>query len=311
VLRPRSYVNGLITKQERPWFRELWPFVNELVAVDLPEKRLIVTQLETDAWGVTGEQVFAVARENISARGEELALTPGETFILHDADGGSYADSMIVANGWLSRLSIPDGPRPLVFFPGDGTLMVGTDAPDVAPAMFEGAEEMYLEAERCISPQGYTIEGGTVVPFDQAGPHALRSLALRARTLLASTEYNAQTEFLRDHYENELLPQYVGAAMVIQTPWGPRTTAVWGEGIPWELPQTDYVTLFTADRSDSFAVPFPILADAVGILPIPGLTPVRYRANEFPTPELLAALRPHAVELLSGDPSGRSGNADF
>nr|WP_293347335.1 hypothetical protein [Mycobacterium sp.] len=298
VLRPQSYVNDLVNSGAQPWVRPVLPFVNELVVVDLPTAPAMVTPRETEAWGIAGEQVFAVARENLSA--QQQTFTPGEQFLLQDADGSTYIDSMILATGWLSSLSVAGGPRPLVFFPGDGALLVGTDAPDVAPGLFEAAEQMYLEANQSISPQGYTISGNAIVPFDQAGPHVLRLLGLRARTLLAANEYHDQAEFLRDHYEREQFPQYVGAAQVIETPWGARTTAVWGQGLPWELPQADYVTFLVGDPSqvsDSFTVPFSTVVELVGILPVAGLNPIRYRASDWPVPEVLAALKSHAVEL--------------
>ncbi|MDM4139356.1 MULTISPECIES: hypothetical protein [Mycobacterium] len=300
VLRPQSYVNYLVNAGGQPWVRPVFPFINEMVVVDLPTVRAMVTPAETSAWGITGDEAFAVARENLSARQQTFA--PGEKFLLKDADGGTYIESMILATGWLGSLAVAGGPRPLVFFPGDGVLLLGTDAPDDAANLFEVAEQMYLDAEQPISPQGYTIEGTVIAPFDQAGPHPLRELALRARTLLATQEYRHQTEFLREHYERELFPQYVGEAQVIETAWGRRTTVAWGQGIPWELPQTDYVTFLVGDPSnvsDKFTVPFATVVDAVGILPVAGISPVRYRANEWPTPELLATLKAHAVDFPS------------
>lgn len=298
VLRPQSYVNHLVNNEAQPWVRQVLPFISELVVVDLPDARAMVTPQETNAWGISGEQAFTVARENLTAH--QQTFTPGEKFMLQDADGSSYIDSMILATGWLGSLSVPGGPRPLVFFPGDGASILGTDAPDVAPGLFEVAEQMYLEASVPISPQGYTFEGSTIVPFDQAGPHVLRQLGLRARTILAANEYRQQTDFLREHYERELFPQYVGAAQVVETSWGLRTTAVWGQGIPWELPHTDYVTFVAGDPAnvtDTFSVPFATVVDLVGILPVVGLNPVRYRATEWPTPDALSALKEHAVDL--------------
>lgn len=301
VLRPQSYVNHLVNNGALPWVRPVFPFISEMVVVDLPTMRAMVTQSETEGWGITGEQAFAMARENLTAH--QQTFTPGEKMSVKDADGGTYVDSLILATGWLGSLSVPDGPRPLVFFPGDGVLLIGTDTADDAPGLFDVAEQMYLNADQPVSPQGYTIEGSAIVPFDQAGPHPLRDLGLRARALLASNEYQQQTEFLREHYERELFPQYVGDAQVIDTAWGRRTTAVWGQGIPWELPHTDYVTFVVGDPSnvsDTFSVPFPVVIDVVGILPVTGIDPVRYRANEWPSPELLATLKAHAVNLHSG-----------
>lgn len=300
VLRPQSYVNHLVNSGAQPWVRPVFPHINEMVVVDLPTVRAMVTPAETGAWGITGDQAFAVARENLSAR--QQTFTPGEKYLLKDADGESYIDSMILAAGWLGSLAVAGGPRPLVFFPGNGTLVLGTDAPDEVPELFEAAEQVYVEAEQPISPQGYTIEGAVIVPFDQAGPHPLRSFGLTARSLLAAREYHHQTQYLREHYERELFPQYVGEAQMIDTPWGRHTTTVWGDGPSWELPQTDYITFLIGDSSnvsDRFTVPFATVVDVVGILPVSGITPSRYRADEWPAPDMLATLKAHAIDLPS------------
>lgn len=301
VLRPQSYANQLVNNGAQPWVRPVFPHINEMVVVDLPTVRAMVTPAETGAWGITGDQAFAVARENLTAR--QQVFTPGEKYLLKDADGASYVDSMILATGWLGSLAVAGGPRPLVFFPGDGSLVLGTDAPDQVAELFEVAEQLYLEAEQPVSPQGYTIAGAIIVPFDQAGPHPLRGYGLAARSLLAAREYQHQTDYLRQHYERELFPQYVGEAQVIDTPWGRRTTTVWGQGPAWELPHTDYVTFLVGDPSnvsDKFTVQFATVVDVVGILPVAGITPARYRANEWPAPETLATLKAHAIDLPSG-----------
>ncbi len=301
VLRPQSYVNHLVNAGAQPWVRPVFPFINEMVVVDLPTVRAMVTPVETSAWGITGDQAFATARENLSAR--QQTFEPGEKFLLKDADGGTYVDSMILATGWLDSLAVAGGPRPLVFFPGDGVLLLGTDAPEDAADLFAAAEQLYLDADQPISPQGYTIAGTIIAPFDQAGPHPLRALALRARTLLATKEYSHQTGFLREHYERELFPHSVGDAQMIETAWGPRTTAVWSQSVSSELPQTDYVTFLIGDpaeASNKFTVPFAVVVDAVGILPVAAINPVRYRAGEWPSPELLATLKAHAIGLQNG-----------
>lgn len=78
---------------------------------------------------------------------------------------------------------------------------------------------------------------------------------------------------------------------------------MWGQGPAWELPHTDYVTFLVGDPSnvsDKFTVPFATVVDVVGILPVSGITPTRYRANDWPAPEALATLKAHSVDLPSG-----------
>lgn len=296
VLRPQSYVTATTRRDDPIWARQLWPLVSELVVVDLPDRRVVVTVAATERWGVTGLEAFAAARENLAGWLPEV--TPGQKVMLRDADGGTYVDALIVVDGWLSSLAVPGQGRPLVFMPGDGVLLVGTDDPADAPGLFEAAERMYLDADRFMSPQGYTIGDGTIVPLDQAGPHPMRHLALRARAVQAAREYGSQTDFLQDHYEREMIPQYVGRVGTVETPWGVRTVSVWGKGAEWDLPETDYIMIGSEpDGSDLFTVPFGVLVDAVGLRPLPGPVPTRYRTPPFPSAETLAALRAHAVDL--------------
>ncbi|WKG02337.1 hypothetical protein [Mycolicibacterium sp. HK-90] len=296
VLRPQSYVTATTQRDDPIWARQLWPLVSELAVVDLPDRRVVVTVAATERWGVTGLDAFAAARENLAARSPEV--TPGQKVMLRDADGGTYVDALIVVDGWLSSLAVPGQGQPLVFMPGDGALLVGTDDPADAPGLFEAAERMYLDADRFISPQAYTIGDGTIVPLDLAGPHPMRHLALRARAVQATREYGSQTDFLQDHYEREMIPQYVGRVGAVETPWGVRTLSVWGKGAEWDLPETDYIMIGTnQDGSDLFTIPFGVLVDAIGLRPLPGPVPARYRTPPFPSVEILTELRAHAVDL--------------
>jgi hypothetical protein len=295
VLRPVSAVNARYADEHRPWVQQLWPFVHELVVVDLPQARVVVTTADTQRWGVDAEELFATARANLAGL---VPAVDSDQLPLHIAgDGSSYCDSAVLVTDWLARLAPPDGRLPLVFFPGDECLLIGTDDPAVAPRYFAAAEELYREAAIPISPQAYTVSGGAIVPFDQVGPHPLRSLAVRARSVLAEREYAQQTEFLRERYAALQLAPYVGAVATIETPRGLCTVTVWGQGVPWELPVTDYVAMVTEDREEKFLVPFDVVADVVGLKAHPGMLPVRCRAWTWPSEDVVDVLKTHAVDL--------------
>ena len=165
VLRPASYTAAVTADVNRPWIRPLWPFVHELAVVDTGDARAVVTQRDTDNWGVGGERMFAVARSNIAAR---YPPQPQQERVGHlRGDGHSYCDSAALVPGWLSSFATDSGPRPLVFFPGDEVLLVCTDDPAVAPEFFAAAERLYRQAVVPVSPQGYTIAGDTIVPLDR------------------------------------------------------------------------------------------------------------------------------------------------
>jgi len=324
VLRPTGYTAAVTADDNRPWIRPLWPFVHELAVIDSGDARTVVTQRETTAWGVGGEQMFAVARNNIAAR---YPPQPQPERVGHlRGDGHSYCDSAVLVPGWLSSFvaesggSVLAGPRargttplaepggsvtplaepgarPLVFFPGDEVLLVCTDDPEVAPDFFAAAERLYRQAVVPISPQGYTIVGQTILGLDTAGPSPLRPQAVRARSVLAESEYFAQTERLQRYFAEQAVSTRAGSVQVIETPRGSCTMTVWTEGTSQMLPVADYVTLMSADQTDYFTVPFPVFGDVLGLMWDPELLPRRYPVGRWPSGDVLEVLRAHAVTL--------------
>ena len=122
---------------------------------------------------------------------------------------------------------------------------------------------------------------------------ALRPLAVRARSVLAEAEYLAQTGRLQRYFAEQGVDTAVGAVQLIETPRGSCTMTVWTRGAPHLLPVADYVTLMP----DRLTVPFPVLADVLGLVPDRDLLPRRYPAVAWPSAEELAVLQPHAVAL--------------
>lgn len=295
ILRPATY--GSLVKPGEPlaWRQPLSTFLHELVAVDLPASRMLVTAGSVQDWGVSATEVFVAARENIASMHPLDRNVPGTEGAFVDGDQSSYIASAILAPGWLASFARPDGPRPVAFVPTEDTVIICTDDPHEAPKYFEMAEQMYCEAERRGSPEAFTICAGQVLPFDKAGPHPLRSRAIRARTCAAWHEYTEQAEFLNQVYEDEVIETYAAATKAFDTGHGSATLAVWAEGVVYDLPEVDYIVF--ANNDGHFTVPFSVVVDLVGILPIAGFFPPRYRVTGWPEPEVLAALRFHAVAL--------------
>ena len=121
--------------------------------------------------------------------------------------------------------------------------------------------------------------------------------AARARSVLAETEYLAQTDRLRRYFAEQGIDTAVGTVQMIETPRGSCTMTVWPQGTRQLLPVADYVTLLPAGRTDHVTVPFPVLADVLGLVPDRELLPRRYPAPAWPSTEELAVLRAHAVTL--------------
>ncbi|WIM87471.1 hypothetical protein PT015_21950 [Candidatus Mycobacterium wuenschmannii] len=291
ILRPATYGSLLKPGDTPPWRIPITTFLHELVAIDLPEARLIVTTDNTTAWGVTGTDLFVAGRENVAALHPPGSYDPGTEGVFVDADQSSYITSAILTPGWLASFAQPNGPRPVAFVPTEDTLVIGYERQD----LFDTAAQLYGESDRGASPEALTAAGNALTPYLDAGPHPLRSNAIQARAQAAARQYAEQAGFLAQLYEEQLIETFVAATQLIDTEHGKWSAAVWGEGVLCELPEVDYV--FFANDDGRFAVPFSVVIDLVGIQPTPGYFPPRYRVNNWPDPDVMAALRTHAVPV--------------
>ncbi|MEU7630000.1 hypothetical protein AB0C34_08440 [Nocardia sp. NPDC049220] len=306
VLRPNSFGLDASEPGVRLIARPAFPFVDEMVAIDLPDARSIVSHRSLERWGVTVDDVFTAARENLAALAVSTNLyEPG---ILHFVDNGDdYFASWPLVPGWLAGSG--DGARPPVAFMPDVDTLIVAPGGDELEQIFEVVEEQYADAVRPISPQGYTVgEGGTVIPLDRSPAYRHLPAVQRARCGLAVTEYDAQARILNEMVEREneftpydIEPAYVGGVMYGNGDNGPYTLTVWGEGVEYLLPEADYVAFCRTDDDGDlerlFEVPFHIVATLIGLTPVPDLSPHRYEIREWPSPETLAQLEAAAVAL--------------
>ncbi len=236
IFRPATYGSLLRPGEPVAWRQTSTSLVHELVAVDMPEARAIVTVENTEQWGVSWNDVIAAGRENIARLHPLSPWMPGTEGVYVDADQSNYITSAITTPGWLGAFTGTAGQRPIAFIPNEDTLIIGYDDPEEGAKYFEMAEKMYCESDRHVSPEAFTVHGGLVVPFDKAGPHPLRDLALRARTCATVRQYGEQAAFLKQLYQEELIDVFVAETMNFDAGHGKRTGAVWGEGITTDLP---------------------------------------------------------------------------
>lgn len=298
ILRPATY--GIAEDGARPLTRAAFPFTVEMVAIDRPDSRAIVTVSDAEKWGVPSEDIFAQARANLRNGIAPMDLEPGSIIRFVD-DGNGYFSSYLLDPDWLAGLAGPDT-RPVAFVPDVDTLIVAPDDPELLGSLFEMAEDQYREATRPLSPQAYTLDAhGVVVPFDTAGPHALLPAARRAATGLAVTEYSIQADWLRTRFDDgsdidelDLAPAFIATPYVHEDESGPRTVTTWGEGVEYLLPRADYIAFCVMDEQEEITtlctVPFVTAIELTGITPVPGLTPPRYEARHWPDRDTLAAL---------------------
>ncbi|MBF6192036.1 hypothetical protein U3653_02450 [Nocardia sp. CDC186] len=302
LLRPNSFGVG-VEPESRPIARSAFPFVDEMVAIDMPQTRSIVTYASLREWGVSSDEVFTAARENLAAI---VAFTDFEEdgVLQFVDDGDGYCTSWPLLPGWLAGSGFGNR-APIAFMPDVDTLIVATGADDLEP-IFEVVEEQYHDAARPISPQGYTVDdSGAIIPLDRSPAHRHLPAVQRARCGLAVTEYDAQARILNEIVERDLEftpydlePAYVGSVMYGHGDNGPFTITVWGEGVEYLLPEADYVAFCRDDQGELerlFEVPFDAVVGLTGLTPVPDLSPRRYEIRHWPDAETLAALEAAAV----------------
>ncbi|WP_194838778.1 hypothetical protein [Nocardia sp. XZ_19_369] len=256
VPRPVTFGLGDSIPSAQMVARPAFPFIDEVVVVDLPFNRAVVSVDMAREGGVEPTLVFDKARENLTGLTHEAGRLVDGKLIRFVDDGDSYFGSRLLVPGWLAGYGAGGCP-PVAFIPDNDTLLVVPDDAVLLEQVFEMVEQQYSDAVRPISPQGYTIdEAGRVVPLDQLDAHPARQSALRARCGLAVTEYGHQTRCLTDKVDTDLkilprsdvAPAYVAAVVYETSPDGPITTTVWGEGVEYLLPRLATSTSFAASQ---------------------------------------------------------------
>jgi hypothetical protein len=286
-----------------PLWRPVLPYLAEMVVVDEPTSMSYVSAGLLAGWGVSEDELFAAARENL------LRLVPapqgpgpGEgRAILRFADtGDDYFVSMLLVPGFLAGLAPSVGGRPVAFIPDRDTLMVAADESDALSALFPMVEREYDRAPRSLSPVAYTVDDrGAVVPYPAPVHPTLAGPAHRAQTLLAHGEYSAQKEFIDARHEADGVDIFVASLLVTSAPDGAvASVAVWTEHVDTLLPEADLIAFQPGMEGQSaLMVPFDVVAREAVLLPEPDFNPPRYRVTAWPAEEVMAHLRPHAVQL--------------
>ncbi|MGW1738180.1 hypothetical protein ACWCPQ_05155 [Nocardia sp. NPDC001965] len=276
--------------------RPLFPFVDELLAVDYPDVINFPDESKLAEWGVTAAEALTVARENLAAV-VPVAELPNDGIVRIAVDETDYLSSWILVQDWLLVSTVSFEHPPVAFIPDQQSLIIVPGDPELLSEAFAAVEQEYREAARPLSPQGYTLdEAGLVVPLDLMATANDTEVA-RARAVLAGVEYHAQQQWLEERYRAELEAIHVGSLLVAEREDGIHTVAVWGEGVDAALPVADFLAFATEDDDRTIQVPFGAAVDITGITPIPGLHPPRYRTGSWPAPAVFERLAELAVEF--------------
>lgn len=301
VLRPVTFGVAGPAGMRPPLSRPAMPFLRELVVIDAPDAMAYVLPDRIEEWGVTVDEVFAVARENLAVIARDNLERPWRdspvVTLLDDGDG--YFTSLPLVPGWLAEVGERMGGPVLAFVPDNNTLLL-TALPDQgADQLYAAVERVFGEAVRYLSPVAYVAgTDGRPVPYAPPPGHPHHVPARRADAVLALTEYSNQTEWLAGQYAKAGVETHVGSLVAIEPPGGgpAETIATWTEGVSTLLPRADTVAFARTGSGVDFRVPWRVAEQRAGLVPEPLLAPARYLVDSWPPAPVLAALREHALD---------------
>ncbi|AEV82904.1 hypothetical protein ACWT_1885 [Actinoplanes sp. SE50] len=296
VLRPVTFGSAGPPGMRPPISRAALPYLKELVVVDQPEAMAYVVPDRVDEWGVSAEEVFTQARENLAGMARTSLDQPwpsGQPLISMLDDGDAYFTSLLLAPGWLAEVGERLGGPVLAFAPDNNTLLLCPLPETTAEPFYALVDQHFKEAPRSLSPVGYVAgpQGRTIAYTPPLGhPHHLS--ARRAEMVLALTEYQGQTNWLAEQYAQAGVDVHIGGLLSAEPIGGlPETIAVWTAGVSTLLPKADAIVFVHPDSGPQFSAPWDAVARRVTLEAEPLLAPARYRVDDWPAPDILASLR--------------------
>lgn len=300
VLRAETFGQGGPMGMLPPLSRAALPHLRELVVVDRPESMAYVTPPRLDEWGVTADDVFAAARENLAllaARNLGQDWPGADTIVRMVDSGDGYFTSLLLTPGWLAGVGERMGAPVVAFVPDINTVLLCPSASGAVAELFPIMEEEFKTAARGVSPAGYAVdEQGRVLPYVPPAGHPAHVFARRAQVLLASTEYDTQTRWLSAQYAQHGIDVHVGALTAAARPDEPPiTVATWIDGVSSLLPEAQFIS-FVRDGLVWGRVPWDAVAAQVALTPEPLLAPARYQVGDWPSADTMTALRAYAVD---------------
>jgi hypothetical protein len=303
VLRPASFGQVGVTGMVPPISRAALPYLREMVVVDRPESMAYVAPDQVLGWGVGVDEVFAAARANLDeiARRSLEGDWPGPDALIRMIDNGDgYYTSLLLSPGWLAGVSARIGSPVIAFVPDVRTVTLCAVAAVESDAarFYDMVGQEYQDAVRGLSPVGYVAgDDGRVVPYVPTVDGPDRMVVRRAEITLALAEYGAQTSWLRRQYEGAGVDVFVAALIAASRPGeAPFTVATWTDGVATLLPEADYLSFVRDGESGLLLIPWSAAARLIDLQPEPLLTPLRYRVDSWPAPDIMARLRSYARE---------------
>jgi hypothetical protein len=284
----RTVTHGIGLNDPPMLRRPALPFLDEVALVSSP--RAYLDDTSPLRWGVTDEEVFAAARQNLGAAADDLdgASILGRS-VMHVPDyGGGTIISRLLLDGWLLEFADRIGGHPVAFAPSNLMLLVCADEPAVVKQLFQLAGEEYGRTARPLSPMAYTPDAnGRISVYQPAPDHPAYHAAGKARRRLAVQVAERQRLALRD-------PRLAESGLATRLDGSSFTAATWELGSPTLLPKVDFAGIAEPGERPFF-VPWVVLVEADLLVEEIDYRPARFSTPARPLRTALGYLKERAV----------------
>ncbi len=262
------------------------------LAYDLPDSIMTVSAEHLERWGVTFEQALSAARDNLWKISNEdfLKLDEG-AFVSSWRD--NHDASRLVLHDLIWQLEVK-GDHVAMAPHRDVLLVTGADDEKGLLSMAEAAEKVAGDP-RAITTVAVRLQGTQWTPFVPEGDSAAHRKLRDLRTRAIAREYEEQKNLLQAQLHSRGEDIFVASVMLMEDRRTGRleTVAAWGQGVDTLLPRVDRIGFIMPAAKDSLhLVDWDVAWKTVGaLMKAVGHAPERFRVQEFPNAEQLAAMR--------------------
>jgi hypothetical protein len=287
-VKPAWVLDLNLSPEEKTMLRPISSDLEAMLALDHAEALSSVTSTCLKEWGVSVEQAWEQAIDNITARAQEgwQEIAPG----IYMSPWHDCLDaSRMLAPEIFHRLPIQGSP--VLLCPDRNVMLVCSDRDnDALQALSQLGEHFYQDADRKLSGLVHRLDNRqwSLYEAPRGAPCAEGFARLRRRYLQAA--YAELKRSLDQKGEDIFCATY----MLFEKKGSNTLTsmAVWTMGTHSLLPQTDRVTFMSGPEGKFFDLPWEVVIERCGTL----LTPTQHRpplfeAPQSPSEELLKELR--------------------
>ncbi len=257
---------------------------------DMPDSMRPISNKEIDLWGVTFYNALEAARDNLcQLRPKIIGPKEGEGVYVFTTNDG-YDSSRLIILDLIRQFRVKG--EYIAMAPGREMLIVaGSEDMPALEAMVALTKKAF-DKPRMVSGVALRLDGDEWVSWMPDANHPLYDDFRALRIQSFGHDYAEQKELLDELHEKTSEDVFVASYSVMQhKDSGHRTSyCVWTEGTASLLPQVERIVLGGEDQEPVMA-PWEKVVEIVGDLMTPmGMYPERYRVEEFPTAEQLAAM---------------------